>query len=266
MSDKTFRRPIDWHCGSRTDRGCVRELNEDALIARPDIHLWAVADGMGGHQVGDVASRIIIETLAESGGSNRLSVFVDEVENKLREANQRILHYASTMFEGGATMGSTLVSLLICGRVGVTMWVGDSRLYRLRNQQLKQITSDHSHVQELLRMGAITEEEAEGHPQSNVITRAIGVDEEGLVDLAVFNVQVGDIFLLCSDGLHNSVDQRHIRQLLSEFDAQQAADSLIAASLENGAPDNVSVIVIKGEPGKFESKAQNDYSGEHQLT
>ncbi len=265
MSDKTFRRPIEWHCGARTDRGRVRELNEDALIARPDIRLWAVADGMGGHQVGDVASRIIVESLAESNGSLRLSTFVDEIEQKLRDANQRIMHYASTMFEEGATMGSTLVSLLICGRVGVSLWLGDSRLYRLRNQQLTQITSDHSHVQELVRMGAITAEEAADHPQSNVITRAVGVDEEGLVDMAVFNVQMGDTFLLCSDGLHNTVDQQKIRMLLSRHDAQGAADALVAASLENGAPDNVSVIVIKGEPGKFESSEFEDYRGHHQL-
>ena len=250
MNEPTFRRPIHWSCGNCTDVGAVREINEDALIAKPDIGLWAVADGMGGHEVGDVASRMIVQALDQVHSAQRLSDFVDVVEQALIDVNRQIIDYSDMMFDS-ATMGSTLVALVIRGRVGACLWAGDSRLYRMRNQQLTQLTRDHSHVQELLECGAISEEEAVNHPQGNVITRAVGVEEDGLIDINVFNTQIGDTFLLCSDGLYNTVDDQQLMQLLSDSSAEQAAQDLVQASLAHGAPDNVSVIVIKGEPGKF---------------
>ncbi len=188
IDEKTFRRPIEWVSSARTDVGAVRKANEDAILARPEVGLWAVADGMGGHEVGDVASRLIVEALEAVGPQERLSDLVDTVEQSIVDANQNIIEYAKLMFEN-ATMGSTLVSLVIHGRVGVALWAGDSRLYRLRNHQLSQLTRDHSHVQELLDSGAISEKEAENHPHGNVITRAIGVEEDGFVDVVVFNTQ-----------------------------------------------------------------------------
>lgn len=250
LSDRTFRRPIHWFSGARTDVGAVREINEDALILRPRIGLWAVADGMGGHEVGDVASRMIVDALEQVETADQLSQFVDQVEQCLIDVNRQILDYSDLMFDS-ATMGSTLVALMIRGRVGVCIWAGDSRLYRLRNHQLTQISRDHSHVQELLDMGAISPEEAANHPNANIITRAIGVEDEGFVDITVFNTQIGDTFLLCSDGLYNAVNEERIATILTGRDAQQAAEALVDASLENGAPDNVSVVVVKGEPGKF---------------
>jgi serine/threonine protein phosphatase PrpC len=248
--DRTFRRPIEWRCGAQTHVGAVRQINEDAVLTRGDIGLWAVADGMGGHEVGDVASRMIVEALEQVTGRERLSDFVDEVEQSLLDVNQRILDYADLMFDN-ATMGSTLVSLLICGRVGVCLWAGDSRLYRLRNHQLTQLSRDHSHVQELIEMGAIAPEDAAKHPHANVITRAVGVEDPGFIDINAFNAQIGDTFLLCSDGLYNTMSDEEISDLLSGRDAQQVAEALVQLSLERGAPDNVSVIVIKGEAGKF---------------
>lgn len=253
MNDITFRRPIEWLSGSVSDRGCVREVNEDALLTKPNIGLWAVADGMGGHHVGDVASRMIVDAMNQVTFRRRLSDFVDEVELCLREVNGSIIEYADLMFEDGATMGSTVVSLVICGHVGVCLWAGDSRLYRLRNKQLSQLTCDHSHVQELIQMGAISPEEAEGHPHANVITRAIGVEADGLVDLNVFNTQIGDVFLLCSDGLYNTVKSELMIEILSQNEPQKAAEMLLQAALEAGAPDNVSVVVIRGEPGQIET-------------
>jgi serine/threonine protein phosphatase PrpC len=250
MSDRTFRRPIDWRSGARTDVGTVREINEDALVARPEIGLWAVADGMGGHEVGDVASRMIVESLARVTNAERLSDFVDVVEQALMEVNNGILDYADLMFDK-ATMGSTLVALVIRGRVGVCLWAGDSRLYRLRNHQLSQLSRDHSHVQELIEMGALDPEEAARHPNANIITRAVGVEEEGFIDINVFNTQIGDTFLLCSDGLHNTVGEHDIVRILGGRDTQQMAEELVQTSLANGAPDNVSVVVVRGEPGKF---------------
>lgn len=250
MIEQTIKRPIEWVCGACTDVGVVRKINEDALLARPEVGLWAVADGMGGHHVGDVASRMIVDALDRLQPSRRLADFVDDVEQCLLDVNREILDYSDLMFDS-ATMGSTLVSLLIRGRVGACLWAGDSRLYRVRNHQLTQLTSDHSHVQELIECGVLTPEEAEGHPQGNIITRAVGVDEQGFVDLNVFNTQIGDVFLLCSDGLHNTVSHEQILRLLSLPDCQQAAHELLNAALQNGAPDNVSAVVVRGEPGKF---------------
>lgn len=252
VDDKTFRRPIDWVSGARTDVGSVRKVNEDAILERPDVGLWAVADGMGGHEVGDVASRMIVEALEEVSPQTRLSELVDAVEQTIINANHNIIEYSKVMFDS-ATMGSTVVSLAIFGRVGVAMWAGDSRLYRLRNHQLSQLTRDHSHVQELLDSGEISEEEAADHPHGNVITRAIGVEEEGFVDLVVFNTQIGDTFLLCSDGLYNTVNDEDIARWLTNPSPDKAAEQLVGASLANGAPDNVSVVVVKGEPGKFDA-------------
>ncbi len=250
VNDITFRRPIDWRSGACTDVGAVRAVNEDALISREEIGLWAVADGMGGHEVGDVASRMIVEALERLENSERLSDFVDAVEETLLDVNRGILDYADLMFDK-ATMGSTLVALVIRGRVGVCLWAGDSRLYRLRNHQLTQLSRDHSHVQELIEMGALEPEEAARHPNANIITRAIGVEEDGFVDVNVFNAQIGDTFLLCSDGLHNTVAEADLVRILGGRDTQQMAEELVQASLANGAPDNVSVVVVRGEPGKF---------------
>ncbi len=251
IDDKTFRRPIEWVSSARTDVGAVRKANEDAILMRPEVGLWAVADGMGGHEVGDVASRLIVEALEGVGPQKRLSDLVDAVEQSVVDANQNIIEYAKLMFEN-ATMGSTLVSLVIHGRVGVALWAGDSRLYRLRNHQLSQLTRDHSHVQELLDSGAISEKEAKNHPHGNVITRAIGVEVDGFVDVVVFNTQIGDTFMLCSDGLYNTVNDQDIARWLANPSAENAVHQLVDASLNAGAPDNVSVIVVKGEAGKFE--------------
>lgn len=260
MSDRTFRRPIEWQSGQRSDVGTVREINEDAVFTHSAIGLWAVADGMGGHEVGDVASRMIVEALALVHNRPGLSDFVDEVEQAIVAVNQQIIDYAEQMFDS-ATMGSTLVTLLIRGRVGICLWAGDSRLYRLRNQHLTQLTRDHSHVQELLEIGAIEPDEAACHPHANVITRAIGVEEDGFIDINVFNTQIGDTFLLCSDGLYNTLTTEEMSRILSQKSTQQVADDLVAASLSNGASDNVSVIVVKGEPGKlmsYDDQKQNE--------
>lgn len=258
MRDTTFRRPIEWQSGSVSHRGCVRELNEDAMVSKPSVGLWAVADGMGGHRVGDVASRMIVDALEQVSFRRRLSDLVDEVELSLRDVNNSIIEYAELMFEDGATMGSTVVGLLICGHVGICLWAGDSRLYRLRNQQLSQLSCDHSHVQELIQMGAIEPEEAEGHPHANVITRAVGVEADVMIDLNVFNTQIGDVFVLCSDGLYNTVSNEQMSAILQQNEPQAAAEALLAAALDAGAPDNVSVIVIRGEPGRIASRNEDE--------
>lgn len=250
MRDTTYRRPITWKSCALTDVGVVREVNEDSILAQPEAGLWAVADGMGGHQVGDVASSKIITAMEALEPNPNLSDYVDLVEDCLIEVNEHMLEYAQIMFEEG-TIGSTLVALIIKGRIGVCLWVGDSRLYRFRNHQLEQLSRDHSQLEEMIEMGLISRADAENHPQRNVITRAVGVETPLYVDINVFSTQVGDTFLLCSDGLYNSVGEQDISQALSHRDADQSADELMARALAQGAPDNVSVIVVKGNPGKI---------------
>ena len=138
-----------------------------------------------------------------------------------------------------------MISLLIKGQVGVCLWAGDSRLYLLRNNQLQQISRDHSHVQELIDQGTITKEEAMNHPDGNVITRAVGTSNELYVDVKAFNVQVGDTFLLCSDGLYNAVSEIDIEHHMRSHDTDNAVKQMIVAALENGAPDNVSIVLVK---------------------
>jgi serine/threonine protein phosphatase PrpC len=249
MTDTTYRRPITWVSGVRTDVGTVRALNEDAVLAKPDIGLWAVADGMGGHKVGDIASSKIVDALAAVNDCTSLSDCVDVIEDCLIDVNQLMLEYAQIMFDG-STMGSTVVVMVIKGRVGACLWVGDSRLYRFRNQQLVQLTRDHSQLEEMIELGLITREASENHPNRNVITRAVGVEAQLSVDMTLFTTQVGDSFLLCSDGLYNAVAHEEIVQSMTVRDVQQSTDQLVEKALGYGAKDNVSVIVVKGNPGR----------------
>jgi len=245
MTDTTIRRPVQWLSASATNVGMVRKINEDAVFSKPDINLWAVADGMGGHEAGNVASNMIVNILDEIEEKANLDAFVSIVEDKIIDVNQRLLEYSEIMLDG-RIVGSTVAILLIKGRIGVCLWAGDSRLYRHRNGDIKQITVDHSHVAELLKQGVISIEEAESHPDSNVITRAVGTCENLYVDIDVFAVNMGDTFLLCTDGLYNAVTKESIVECLQQDDIETATNSLIETSLNNGASDNVSVVLVKG--------------------
>ncbi len=245
MNDITIRRPIRWSSTSESNIGTVRKINEDAVLSKPEIGLWVVADGMGGHEAGNIASKMVVDTLATLEKSAHLNDFVDNIENAILDVNQRLLEYAELMLEG-RIIGSTFVCLLIHGQVGVCLWAGDSRLYLFRRDELSQISRDHSEISELLQQGAITEEEAATHPDSNVITRAVGTNNELYVDIEIFSVQLGDTFLLCSDGLYNSVDKETLLKFVTMKDQKDTVDGLIENALQNKASDNVSVIVVKG--------------------
>lgn len=245
MNDITIRRPIEWISCSATNVGTVRQENEDAILEQPDIGLWVVADGMGGHEAGRLASQMIVESLSEMQRPQLMSEYVTEIENRIMDVNQRLLEYSEIMLDG-RLIGSTFVGFIIYEQVGLCMWMGDSRLYVCRGNELKQLSRDHSQVSELLQSGAITESEAMNHPEANVITRAVGTSDELYIDMDVFNVQLGDVFLLCSDGLYNAVEEKTIETNLSLKDPEDMATHLMDVALENGAADNVSVIVIKG--------------------
>jgi len=247
MSDTTIRRPIRWRSAENTNVGVVREVNEDSILSVPDLQLWVVADGMGGYEAGNVASTMIVEALAELSSLASINDMVNNIEDCLMEVNRRILEYADEMLDG-RTLGSTVVSLLIKGHVGICLWAGDSRLYRYRNKQLVQLSRDHSQVEEMLQQGLLTPEEAENHPDSNVITRAIGANHEIYIDISAFSVQLGDVFFLCSDGLYNMLSDEKISEVIASNPIDEAVDILIQMALDEGAYDNVSVILVYGEP------------------
>lgn len=252
MSDTTVKRPISWSYSADSNVGLVRELNEDSILALPEFGLWAVADGMGGYEAGDVASNLIVKALANFESCENLNDAVSGIENALIDVNHQILEYADIMLDG-RTLGSTVVCLLLKGHVGVCLWAGDSRLYRYRSGELQQLSRDHSQVEELIQQGFISPEDAANHPDSSVITRAVGASEEIYIDMNVFSVQIGDTFLLCSDGLYNMVDHETIQGQLAEADPLLCQESLIKAALNNGATDNVSVIIVKCTPGAIKT-------------
>lgn len=238
---------ITWTSASATDVGSKRRINEDALLDRPEVGLWAVADGMGGHSAGDVASHAVIHPLSLIERSAVLADFVDAVEDSIMSVNDQLRDYAANEL-GGRTVGSTVVSLILSPRTGVCLWAGDSRLYRLRNGQLVRLSRDHSAVQEMVEAGAISQEEADSHPKSNVITRAVGGSERLQVDASVFAPEAGDTYLLCSDGLYNEVADDTIRRKLG-MPAEEAVRHLIDEALHNGGRDNVTVVVVKVQEG-----------------
>jgi serine/threonine protein phosphatase PrpC len=223
--------------------GCVRTLNEDACLELTDRQLWVVADGMGGHMAGDVASRTVVDFARVVPHDPIFSSFVEQVENQLIGAHKALVDAGRST---GKISGSTVVAFLAHGRQGLVMWAGDSRLYLFRQGNLFQVSRDHSFVEELLAVGGITPEEARTHPRANVITRAVGAGEELVLDLDIFELQHGDLLLLCSDGLYKELEDREIGVLMARSDSPALiAQDLIGACLERRARDNVTVVVVR---------------------
>jgi serine/threonine protein phosphatase PrpC len=236
-----------WTSAALTDAGARRAHNEDAVLARDDAALWCVADGMGGHEAGEVASAGVVEALEALSGDDALSEAIDRVDDSLMDANRRLRDYAAREL-GGRTLGATVVVMLVRGRLGACLWAGDSRLFRWRDGELRQLSSDHSEVQQLVDQGVLEPEEADDHPNANVITRAVGAASRLFADVVLFSVEPGDRFLLCSDGLYNELTPDEIaRELGTGGPVDVSARSLLDQALERGARDNVSVVVTAPE-------------------
>ena len=234
---------MGFECVSRTHVGLRRKVNEDAVLVRTQRGLWAVADGMGGHEAGEVASRMVTEALAHLHLMEHLDGFVDQAIAALQTVNHQLIELARAD-PRPKTIGSTIVGLAVDGRRFRCFWAGDSRAYRVRGNHIQQLSHDHSLVQGLVDAGMITADEAEHHPQANVITRAVGVIDQLQVDTMAGDVQPGDHFLLASDGLTRLVADE---ELLNEINARppdEVADRLIRTVLARGAPDNVSLILV----------------------
>ncbi len=227
---------------SATHVGLVRKLNEDRTLARPEIGLWAVADGMGGHGGGDVASQAVVSALNSIRKPTSAPVFLRDFEARIAGVNRELRDIARE--RAGAIIGTTLVAVLIHGSHFACVWCGDSRAYLMRRGVLTQVSRDHSEVQDLIDSGALGVEEAKTWPRRNVVTRAIGAAD--MADLEIFDgpAAAGDRFLLCSDGLVNHVSDNEIARRLALRSADQACDELIGLTLQRGAADNVSVVVI----------------------
>ncbi len=234
------RDSLPWYSAGKTATGHVRRLNEDAFLDVREQGLWAVADGMGGHSRGDWASQCIVETLHDFKRLDNPDASIEELMRRLEQANRLCLAES-----GDRIMGSTVAALYLHDDKAYTLWAGDSRIYRFRGEAFSQLTDDHSLVQELHRLGELTRDEADSHPSQNVITRAIGVAEELEVQVRQFDLEAGDRFILCSDGLFKDMKPAELRELAGLPSPRDALDRLMELALKRGGTDNLTAVVVQ---------------------
>src|SRR5215470_14107101 len=231
--------------GAATHVGKVRRQNEDNYLVATQPGLWAVADGMGGHAAGEIASGVIVEELAAVTVPATASELLANCEQHIVSANSRLKKLGD---ERGTLIGSTVAVLLIFDGHYAAVWSGDSRIYRIRKHIIEQISVDHTEVQELIPEGRLTPEEARAWPRRNVITRAIGVSDHPELEIKGGTLEPGDIFVICSDGLTAHVADREILALASAHPPQKACDLLVNLTLDRGAVDNVTVVAVRFDP------------------
>ena len=235
---------MSFDCVSRSHVGLRRKVNEDSVFVRTERGLWAVADGMGGHDAGEVASGMVVEALRQLPIVYGLDDLVETAITAIRKVNTELIELARSQ-NGVRTIGTTIVGLAIANGQFRCFWAGDSRAYRVRHGQIRRLSRDHSLVQDLVDAGMLDSADAEKHESANVITRAVGVSEDLEVDTSTGEAESGDLFLLASDGLTRVVDDGEILEELTSRDADEAADKLIELVLARGAPDNVSLVIAK---------------------
>lgn len=235
-----------WRSAARTDPGKVRARNEDAVLDLPQLGLWAVADGMGGHHGGALASRLVVENLAALPAAESLEQRLTQVRQSLHLLNRR-LGQALTVTAAcpEPLIGSTVVALLMNGERAVCVWAGDSRCYLWRSGRLYQLTRDHSLVQQLIDRQQLAPRQAAQHPSAHALTRAVGASEQLALDILELDVLPGDTFLLCSDGLHQSLAPEVLGAALSLPSAGLAVQRLFELALHGAARDNLSAVVIR---------------------
>ena len=242
--------------GSRTDVGLVRNHNEDSLIATPP--LFAVADGMGGHAAGEIASEVAIQTLLQHAPESPNG---DDLARAVVASNRAVIR-AARQGMGREGMGTTMTAAMLEGRRLVVAQVGDSRAYLLHQGMLQRITRDHSLMADYIESGQITEEEAKTHPQRSVITRALGSDPNTLPDIYEMHVAPGDRLLLCSDGLSGMVEDDLLESTLARVkDPQRCADVLVDEAISAGGFDNITAVVVDVEGGAAREEARASRKG-----
>ncbi len=252
---------MKWISATATHSGHVRQVNEDAVYTDTELGIWAVADGMGGHYGGKMASQMLVSALGDIKPQMSLQAYVREISRCVEKINRKLC-FEVTMRLDSDTIGTTAVIAVLHETECACLWAGDSRMYVHRNGDLYQITKDHSLVQELLDDGSITVEEARNHPQSHVITRAVGVQHPLYLDVVFFKVESGDQLLLCSDGFYNQVPHETIAETLNSQENLKVtaspndinghamrnsmnAERLLQKALAHEARDNVSINLIR---------------------
>lgn len=229
-----------------SDTGLVRSENEDALAIGADGRVVAVADGMGGHARGAWASATICRALEQLTVPDDLHTACEAIADALADTNDMICAEGA---RGGAVIGSTVVALVLDTDRFACLWAGDSRAYLVRGGAIRQITRDHSQVEELVTAGLLTREQARDHPLGNVVTRAIGTTPGLALDVVEDDVRAGDRLLLCSDGLTKVMTDEEIAAVVCEAEPEAAGERLVRTVLDRGAPDNVTIIVVAVQEG-----------------
>jgi type VI secretion system protein ImpM len=242
MSGEVAISAFTWRSAAVTAQGNVRTHNEDAVLELPAVGVWAVADGMGGHNAGDVASRMIVESLCGVARQDRPSELLDEVEDRLQAVNGQL--YARSLTDSGLC-GSTVALLLAFDGFALAVWAGDSRVYRSRAGVLECITRDHSEVQAMVDEGMLDAREAGRHNGQNIITRAVGGAEVLYLDLELRELEHRDRYLICSDGLYKEVPDARLAAHLAANDPEGACRALLKEALAGECNDNVSIIVVE---------------------
>lgn len=237
MTENSFR------AAGRSEVGLVRKQNEDSMLLNDEAGLWLVFDGMGGHENGALASRTAAHAFADINLPDDFEAAVAAAADRMHETNTELAKLVEA--NGGATMGTTAVGIILRGRHFAIIWVGDSRAYVYRRGGLFQLSVDHTHVQDLLDQGILSPEDAKDHPMGHVLTRALGVEAEVQVDITADEVEPGDRFVLCSDGLSGPVSESEIRDIVRNGSVEEAVDALVERAYERGAPDNVTAIVLE---------------------
>jgi serine/threonine-protein phosphatase Stp1 len=235
-----------WRSAARTDTGKVRARNEDAFLDLAEQGLWVVADGMGGHQNGALASRLIVESLAELPTTGTLAQRSGLLRQSLHEVNRRLgVELTVTAERPDTLIGSTVVALLMEAERAVCIWAGDSRCYLWRASRLYQLSRDHSLLQELIDEQQLSPAQAAKHPAAHALTRAIGASEELKLDILEFDCLPGDTFLLCSDGLYQGLSSDALSAALNLPSPQMVVQRLFQQVLDGPARDNLSAVVVR---------------------
>jgi protein phosphatase len=237
--------PIRWTSAARSHPGRVRTINEDACLDQPGRGLWAVADGMGGHSLGEFASRLAVRSLMDLPAAQSLEQYIGAARQRLQDANHRLRVEAAR--RDVAVIGTTIATLLAAQRRCACLWAGDSRIYLYRAGRLRQLTRDHSQLEEVRSRHVAGSDDTLDRPPPNLITRALGGADTLELDGATVEVVDGDVFLLCSDGLSNEVSERAIEQALLPGNCRQASETLLDLALERGGHDNITAVVVRAE-------------------
>lgn len=234
-----------WTSAARSHPGRVRQVNEDAGLEQPRRGVWAVADGMGGHSLGEFASRVAVRGLIDLPPSDELEDRIATAKTRLQEANRRLREEATR--RDVPMIGTTIVALLASGDRCACVWAGDSRVYLYRAGRLRQLTRDHSQLEAARARHVASGDVTMDRPASNVITRAVGGADTLVLDDVVLDLADGDVFLLCSDGLSGEVSELAIEQALLTGNCRSATETLVDQALERGGHDNITVVVVRAD-------------------